>query len=270
MFHFHFSNGDEIQFRLQTDLTHIVTTWEPLQGPFKFWIPDEGEKHVDVVLQNPHVLCSASPGVLLFEDRSGTPSVIRQLDVSSSTPRPLTPICHDDDETIRWQVGPYSGIFSTAQLMCQTAHILHRKCKQEVQDMCYIDDGGQEIVVVACGEGGLETFDLANGDRTWEAKGRLPGMEHALNAWGVTSNGRGEIFVADWDNSCIQMFSVDGAYLGPLLERRGNDTRRCSRILWNEATSSLLAAFQPEEGAIFDLRMLKVDGSAQPDQLSAI
>ena len=49
-------------------------------------------------------------------------------------------------------------------------------------------------------------------------------MEEDLNAFGVTSDDHGILFVCDEGNKCIQMFSVsDGQYLGSLIKKVDQD-----------------------------------------------
>ena len=73
-------------------------------------------------------------------------------------------------------------------------------------------------------------------------EGKVTGMEHALYALGVTTDGRGHLFVADDNNKSIHMFSTsEGQYLGRLIkgvETLGNP----ARVQWSTETSSLLAA----------------------------
>ena len=46
-----------------------------------------------------------------------------------------------------------------------------------------------------------------------------PSMEYDMRPVGVTTDGRGHLYVADWKNDCVHMFSVsDGLYMGCLLK----------------------------------------------------
>ena len=69
-------------------------------------------------------------------------------------------------------------------------------------------------------------------------------MKQRMDARGVTTDGRGHLFVADFQkgNSSIQMFSVDGQYLGCLMKDVETHGFPC-RIHWCKKTASLLGAF---------------------------
>ena len=46
-----------------------------------------------------------------------------------------------------------------------------------------------------------------------------PSMEYDMRPVGVTTDGRGHLYVADWKNDCVHKFSVsDGLYMGCLLK----------------------------------------------------
>ncbi len=49
----------------------------------------------------------------------------------------------------------------------------------------------------------------------WSVSGRQSDMEEEMSVWGVTSDGLGHLFVCDYSNKSILMFSTDnGQYLG--------------------------------------------------------
>ncbi len=232
---------EEIQFRLLSDLNELVTTW---CSPTKF-VNEQGTKW-EVPAHKPYLLCAVSPSILLYADRSVTPSVIRQLDVSTLPPRPLTPIC--EDKAIVSQFGSTSA-----------ARIV-RPRNAQVYDMCHVQRGDKELVIaIDCDEryenGVVTAFDLATGDSVWSVEGQFPGMEYDLDAVGVTTDLRGHVFLSDWNNHCVQVFSPEGTYLGPVMRR---ERPRCERIHWNEATSSLVA--QCNKNDLYDIRVLKVIG----------
>ena len=70
-------------------------------------------------------------------------------------------------------------------------------------------------------EQGLTIFcRRAEGPQRRIISGKLSGMENGLDAFGLTCDERGHLFVCDFDkgNRCVQMFSLpDGEYLGCLI-----------------------------------------------------
>ena len=71
-------------------------------------------------------------------------------------------------------------------------------------------------------------------------EGKLPGIEKEINALGITTNGRGLVFVSDLSNSCIHMFSTTGQHLGIL--GQNEDLGRLGRITWCEDMSSIFTS----------------------------
>ncbi len=51
----------------------------------------------------------------------------------------------------------------------------------------------------------------------WRMMGHPPDFANEMNAWEVTSDGCGRLFVCDFDNSCVHLISVDNVYLGKFL-----------------------------------------------------
>ena len=167
---------------------------------------------------NPGVICTAAPSVLLYVDASKSPRDVHWLDLSESKPKPAA-----GKRILRVQ----QDIF---------------------RDMSFTKVGDKELLIVVGGDGGLFAYDTDTEKLEWKVEGALPAMKYKFSAFGVATDGRGHLFVADFanpnkdGNGCIQMFSVaDGRYLGCLMkdkEQLGNPLR----IVWCKNTSSLLAA----------------------------
>ena len=109
-------------------------------------------------------------------------------------------------------------------------------------DICFVEDGDKQLLVVAAFEAGLFAYNIKMGKLEWKVNGKVSGMEQALDAGGVTSDEHSYLLVADSGNECIQMFSAsDGQYLGFLMtgvETIGDPIR----VHWSPETSSLLTA----------------------------
>ena len=78
--------------------------------------------------------------------------------------------------------------------------------------------------------------------------GKLRGMKEDMLAQGIATDGRGNLFVADKANWCIQMFSAsDSYYIGCLM--KNVETFGCPHnIRWCENTSSLICKCKIEDG----------------------
>ena len=167
-----------------------------------------------VAPHKPGRMCTAlTPSTLLYSDMSKSPREIHCLDLSGSEPQPAAgkPVIHTKQNRIR--------------------------------DICYVKDGDKQLLVVAAKQEGIHAYNTITDRLEWSANGKLPGMGKEMSATGVTTDGRGHLFVADYNggNICIQMFSTAGQYLGCLI--KDEDLGSPARIQWCDETSSILAAF---------------------------
>ena len=180
----------------------------------------------------PGILCAGTQSTLLYEDASKSPREVHWLDLSDREPKPAKGKC-----------------------------VIHTKNKY-IYDMCFVQDGDKQLLIVAGGDEGFFTskttkgpslfaYDTEKDKLEWKVGENLPGNKEHMRAAGVTTDGRGHLFVTDRNNDRIQMFYVsDGAYLGHLildteiLRFRGFLPWRqilppCG-ILWCEKMSSLV------------------------------
>ena len=112
----------------------------------------------------------------------------------------------------------------------------------EIKDICFVQDGVKHLLIVAARDAGLFAYNTETDKLEWKVDDKVSGREKALDARGVTTDEHGHLFVADYTNECIHMFSTsEGYYLGRLIkgvETLGNP----GRVHWSADTSSLLAA----------------------------
>ena len=72
--------------------------------------------------------------------------------------------------------------------------------------------------------------------------GRLAGMHQDTAAWSVAIDGRGHVFVSDITNMCVQVFSVDGVYIGAILKQGELGLGELLNICWFSNTASLVVS----------------------------
>ena len=60
-------------------------------------------------------------------------------------------------------------------------------------------------------------YNVQSSQLEWMVKGKLGEMDEVMDAVSVTTDGCGHIFVCDANNSCVQVFSTGGIYLGAIL-----------------------------------------------------
>ena len=167
-----------------------------------------------VVHYKPHRLfTSSSPFVILYDVQAKSPREVQLLDCSGSEPKPVDG----------------KNVICTKQT--------------NISDMCVVQGGDRELLVATDGGkhgGRVCAYNTATDELEWSVKGKLEGMQKEMGVRGVTTDGRGHLFLCDLDNSCIQLFCTDGRYLGVLMRQGEHGLGRPFDIRWCVATSSLV------------------------------
>ena len=166
---------------------------------------------------NPHKpghLCVSSSSTLLYQDVSEFPCEVHMLDCSGSRSKPV-----QGKNVIRTQ-------------------------QNVTSDMYVVQDSDNEFLIatdsgaVVGRSGEICAYNTATDELEWSVKGKLEGMMKKMDPRGVTTDGRGHLFICDTNNECIQMFSIrDGSYMGAVMKRGLRDPYL---IQWCEVTLSLV------------------------------
>ena len=97
--------------------------------------------------------------------------------------------------------------------------------------------------LLVTGSDGITAINLESGKLEWSKSGFLPGMKLVIDSWGVAADGdHNRILVCDHNNSCVQMFSADGEYLGALLKEGEHGVGKAGWISWRMSSSSFIVA----------------------------
>ena len=116
--------------------------------------------------------------------------------------------------------------------------------------MCHtFHQGDHQLVITLTGldeeiKGtGLHAYDAASEEQNWSVKEKNSANQiNDICFAGVTTDGNGHLFVCDVNNTCVQIFSTDGTYMGPLI-KKGQQGLGCPEwICWCEASSSLVVS----------------------------
>ena len=130
----------------------------------------------------------------------------------------------------------------------------------DITDMIGVQDGSDELVIIDHVLYGIHCYNTTSKSLKWSVKGNLPGMQSALFALGLATDGCGHLFVSDgYDgNRCIQMFSVaDGQYMGCLIKEGEQGLGSPDNICWHSASHSLAVAHW--ESAGWSLSMIDME-----------
>ena len=157
----------------------------------------------------PERLCTASPSILLYANQASYPCEIRWLDCSVFPPVPMA-----GSDITRTDQG---GIF----------------------DMCCIQSENKQLLITAHGYKGVNAYNTSKETLEWEVKGKVPCMKKNLSAARVATNGHDQVIVCDDYNDCIQMFTLEGHYMGVVSMDSDAHLGTPSRIDWCKNTSSL-------------------------------
>ena len=83
-------------------------------------------------------------------------------------------------------------------------------------------------------------------------------MHKDINPNGITTDGRGNLFVCDNNNGCVQKFSTDGSYLGTVLpEAEEKELGQPWKIRWCDDLSVLFVVYM--KGNDWSIRCVDVD-----------
>ena len=122
------------------------------------------------------------------------------------------------------------------------------------------ENGAEEVITGIQPYTGIHCYSITTKSLKWSVSGNLPGMQNPVNALGLTSDGRGYLFVCDgmFGNRCIQMFSIsDGQYLRCLIKKGEQGLGLPYRICWHSASHSLTVAHLM--GGIWSLSMINIE-----------
>ena len=156
---------------------------------------------------------TASPGIMLYTICKPNKQVVKWLDCSSDPP------------TLK-------NARTNIQLVGN----------QFIEDMCLVTRGKTNLLVTTQNFGGVYAFVAGTDNLRWYFGGYHRGIDKWINAVGITSNGRGHLFVSDIGNNCIQMLSTDGTFLGSVLRGGKNGLGNPQRIRWCSKSNSLVIA----------------------------
>ena len=78
-----------------------------------------------------------------------------------------------------------------------------------------------------------------------------------LSPQGLATDGKGQLYVCDWNNACIQMFSSGGDYQGVLLRQGEQGLKKPWSVRWC-TTKSLLVVLHGKDEMVDLLSFVKV------------
>lgn len=115
-----------------------------------------------------------------------------------------------------------------------------RLTDRTICDMTYANIQDKELLVTTNRQKGIKCYNIDTKSIEWRVHGRLTGMKKALDATGVTTDGRGRLLVCDFENGndCVQMFSVlDGQYLRCVAQDIWKELGQPGMIRWYDTAS---------------------------------
>ena len=144
-----------------------------------------------VAPHEPGSLCTATPSTLMYVDYLTYPQVIHQLDLSDAHPKPTF-----GKSVIHWELDREPGLF---------------------RDLCFVEDGDKELLAVVDEVNRVFIYNTETGKLEWKVNVAAPRMKYGMCPVGVTTDGH--LYISDWKNQCIHMFSLsDGLYMGCLFK----------------------------------------------------
>ena len=115
-----------------------------------------------------------------------------------------------------------------------------------IQDMCCVEQEGTSLLVMACSNSGVEAYNIDSKELVRSIRGKMPFTKDDLDAYYITTDEDGRLFVGDDRNNCIHLFSFDGKYVTTLLLReliKGS----LENIWWSKGLSGLIVSHSDED-----------------------
>ena len=179
----------------------------------------------------PGVLCAVSTEMLVYENRAINPRQLHWLDCSEPEPKLL-------------------GISANTNLTL-------------VKDMCTVKLENETLFTVISYDRDklIHAYNSTTGQLKWSVQKKIP--SGTFNSYGVAGDGNGRLFVADYNNKCIQMFTAsngrllvtdynnkciqmfsasNGQYLGCFMKQGDQGLGVIWSIRWCVSTSSLVVS----------------------------
>ena len=114
----------------------------------------------------------------------------------------------------------------------------------QILSMCSAETNGSVVLITTRDvDGGIYSYNAKTSKLLWTAVGKFPGMKENLNIVSVTTDQKGHVFACDNSNRCIQMFTIDGTYLGAMPKCREVSVELSSLICWCKKSSFLVLSF---------------------------
>ena len=180
----------------------------------------------------PGRMCPSSPGILVYASCRPGRQVVRWLDCSSFPPT-------------------YKDVRTNIQVQFTS--------NQFIGDMCLITHGKKDLLVTTHSHAGVHAYIAGTDELVWHVSSTINGyLPGSMNAVGVTTNGRGQLFVCDTNNSCIQMLSRNGTFLGSVLSSGDRGLGNPMRVRWCRKRESLVVAHPYEKRGLYSISTFRV------------
>ena len=129
----------------------------------------------------PELICSVSPSVLVYKDTSTRPVQLHWLDCSGAKPKLL-------------------GITANASL-------------NSVHDMCVLQSENEKLlIVISRDRNEIQVYNCSTGQLKYSIEKKIP--SGSFVSFGVAGDGDDHLFITDYKNNCIYMFSVSDGHWG--------------------------------------------------------
>ena len=98
--------------------------------------------------------------------------------------------------------------------------------QEDIRETCFAKLGEKQFLVVTSDKG-LSAYDIHAGTKEWQINNQLTGLEKDAILSGVTSDELGHFFACDENNNCLQIFTIEGVYVGAVFFGNNVGTPRC-------------------------------------------
>ena len=104
-----------------------------------------------------------------------------------------------------------------------------------IADICFLQRGNMLLAIVSTDKA-LCAYDVRSGGVQWQISGKIGTSKEPLYPWGVCTDDKGHIFVADRSNVCIHLILGNGSFAKTIL----NDLSYVQEVSWDKQHGRLI------------------------------
>ena len=113
-----------------------------------------------------------------------------------------------------------------------------------VVDVCLVQTNNSLRAVISTDKA-LSAYDVNGGTPLWQISSKIGSGKESLYPWGICTNDKGHLFVADRANDCIHLIGVDGTFMKTIPD----ELPYVQEIIWDLDHGRLIVQYEEDDPA---------------------